>query len=257
MKKFFACFLLLCLAHSIEAAVQTEVVEYKDGDTVLEGYLVYDDTLAGKRPGVLVVHEWMGLGPHAQSRARQLAELGYIAFAVDMYGKGIRPQDQKEAAYQASIYKNDRSLMRRRILTGLEVLKNHPLADMDRLAATGYCFGGTTVLELARSGTDIRGVVSFHGGLSTPSLDDAKNIKAKILVLHGADDPFVPPEEVKNFEAEMRSGNVDWQFIAYGGAVHSFTNKEAGTDNSKGAAYNLKADKRSWEAMKSFLKEIF
>jgi dienelactone hydrolase len=148
-------------------------------------------------------------------------------------------------------------MLRERVRAGLEVLKNHELSDGKRIAAIGYCFGGTTVLELARSGADIAGVVSFHGGLSSATPGDAKNIKAKVLALHGADDPNVPPKEVAAFEDEMRQGGVDWQLIAYGGAVHSFTDWNAGNDNSKGAAYNQSADRRSWEAMRQFFAEIF
>ncbi len=147
--------------------------------------------------------------------------------------------------------------MRARAQAGLETLKKQKLVDPQRIAAIGYCFGGTTVLELARDGADVKGVVSFHGGLSTPTPQDAGNIKGKVLVLHGADDPYVKAEEVAAFQQEMRDAKVDWQFISYGNAVHSFTNKAAGTDNSKGAAYNEKADKRSWEAMRAFFAEIF
>jgi dienelactone hydrolase len=147
--------------------------------------------------------------------------------------------------------------MRARVRAGLDELKKQKLTDPRRIAAIGYCFGGTTVLELARDGADIRGVVSFHGGLSTPTPQDAVNIKAKVLALHGADDPYVKADEVAAFQDEMRKGGVDWQFVSYSNAVHSFTNKWAGTDNSKGAAYNEKADKRSWEAMKVFFAEIF
>jgi len=147
--------------------------------------------------------------------------------------------------------------MRARANAGLEVLKKHPLTDVNRIAAIGYCFGGTVVLEMARSGAELAGVVSFHGGLSTPNPSDAKNIKGKVLVLHGADDPAVPPDQVIAFQDELRKAGVDWQMVSYGGAVHSFTNPEAGNDPSRGAAYNEKADKRSWEAMKTFFGEIF
>ncbi len=237
------------------AEVRTEVVEYRHGDVVLEGYMAHDDSVKGKRPGVLVVHEWMGHNPYVRKRAEGLARLGYVAFALDMYGKGVRAKDSKEAASLAGIYKGDRKLMRTRAAAGLDVLGRHPLADPARLSAIGYCFGGTTVLELARGGADLRSVVSFHGGLDTPRPEDAKNIRGKVLVLHGGDDPFVPPAQVAEFQEEMRKGGVDWQFVAYGGAVHSFTNPEAGGDHSKGAAYNERADRRSWEAMKAFFAE--
>jgi dienelactone hydrolase len=186
-----------------------------------------------------------------------LASLGYVALAIDMYGKGVRPQSNEEAGKQAGIYKSDRKLMRSRAQAGLDFLRKHELVDVTRLAAIGFCFGGTTVLELARSGAELDGVVSFHGGLDTPNPADAENIKCKILVLHGGDDPFVPKEHVEAFEEEMRQAGVDWQLIAYGGAVHSFTNPAAGNDNSKGAAYNETADKRSWQALQDFFNEIF
>ena len=257
MKKWFFLFLMLLLPGRVFANIQAKTVEYKHGDTVLEGYVSFDDSIGGKRPGILLVHEWKGLGDQVKKRADMLAALGYTAFAVDMYGKGIRPQTNEEAAKQAGIYKNDRKLMRERVKAGLEILKQQPTVDTTKLAAIGYCFGGTTILELARSGEDMKGFVSFHGALNTPTPEDAKNIKGKVLALHGADDPNVPEAEVKAFEEEMRSAKADWQLIAYGGAVHSFTNPEAGNDNSRGAAYNEKADKRSWETMKVFFREIF
>ena len=246
---------VLAAAHTGRAEVKTEVVEYRHGDVVLEGYLAYDTAVKGKRPGILVVHEWMGHNPYVRKRAEQLAQMGYVAFALDMYGKGVRVKDATEAAALAGKYKGDRRLMRARAAAGLDVLRNRPGADPGRLAAIGYCFGGTTVLELARGGADLVAVVSFHGGLDTPTPEDAKNIKGKVLALHGGDDPFVPPKQVEAFQEEMRKGRVDWQFISYGGAVHSFTNPEAGNDNSQGAAYNEKADRRSWVAMKDLFAE--
>jgi len=240
-----------------DAAIHTEIVEYKQGDTVLEGYLAYDDTLKGKLPGVLIVHEWTGLGPYVKKRAEQIASLGYVGFAVDIYGKGIRPKDTKEAAYQAGIYRSNRPLMRERAKAGLEQLKRQTFVDPQRIAAIGYCFGAGVALELARSGADLAGVVSFHGNLDTPHPDDAQNIKAKILVCHGADDPFVTLDQVTAFQNEMRAAGVDWQMVIYGHAVHSFTNPASGNNPSSGLAYNEKADRRSWEAMKAFFGEIF
>lgn len=238
------------------AALRTQVVEYKQGNTVLEGYLAYDDAIKGKRPGVLVVHEWNGLQSYAKRRTEQLAKLGYVAFAADIYGKGIRPKNAEESGKQATIYRQDRQLLRARANAGLQVLQKNPLTDVKRIAAIGYCFGGGTVLELARSGANIAGVVSFHGGLDTPNPADAKNIKAKVLVLHGADDPFVPEEQLKNFENEMRQANVDWQLISYGRTLHSFTNPDA-KGEIKGVEYNPVADQRSWQAMRQFFDEIF
>ncbi len=258
--------LVLALAWSIKAPAQlrpqaiqlhTEQVEYRQSDTVLQGYLAYNNTLKGKHPAVLVIHEWTGLGPYIRQRTEQLAKLGYVAFAPDIYGKGVRPQNPQAAAAQAKIYRSDRQLMRARAKAGLAELQKHPLTDPERIAAIGYCFGGGTVLELARSGADIAGVVSFHGNLDTPNLDDAKNIKGKVLVLHGADDPLVPVEQVLTFATEMQQAGVDWQLVNYGGAVHAFTNPEAGNDPAKGTAYNAQADRRSFTAMQLFFAELF
>jgi dienelactone hydrolase len=257
MRHLLLLLMLLCLAVTAEAAVKTKIVEYKQGDTVLEGYLAWDDAKSGDRPGVLVVHEWTGINAHIRQRTEALAKLGYVAFAADIYGKGVRPTAPSDAANTAGIYKNDRKLMRARARAGLEELKKQKFVDTRRLAAIGFCFGGTTVLELARDGAEVNGIISFHGGLSTPTPQDARNIKGKVLALHGADDPFVKADEVAAFQDEMRKAGVDWQFVSYGNAVHSFTNIAAGTDNSKGAAYNEKADRRSWEAMKTFFAEIF
>jgi dienelactone hydrolase len=244
-------------AMTARCEIVEKTVEYRQGDAVLEGLSVYDNAQHGKRPAVLVVHQWKGLGEYEKKRAEMLAGLGYNVFAADIYGKGIRPQTPQAAGAQAGKYKNDRALLRARVRAALDVLLNHELTDPKRVAAIGYCFGGTTVLELARSGADIGGAVSFHGGLSTPNPEDAKNIHCKVLALHGADDPNVPQKEVDAFETEMREAKVDWQLVAYGGAVHAFTDWNAGNDNSKGAAYNERADRRSWEAMKQFFAEIF
>ncbi len=248
---------LLTLGGVAEAKIVTKVVEYRQGDAVLEGYLAYDNTVTAKRPGLLVVHEWTGLGPYVQKRVQQLAGMGYVAFGADIYGKGIRPDNPKDAAAIAGKYKGDRQVMRDRVLAGLAELRRQPQVDTGRLAAIGYCFGGTTVLELARSGADLRGVVSFHGGLDTPLPATAGQIRAKVLALHGADDPFVPPAQVAAFQDEMRKAGADWQMVYYSGAVHSFTNPDSGNDPKKGAAYNEQADRRSWEAMKLFFAEIF
>lgn len=247
----------LVLASAANAEIKTKTIEYKDGDTVLEGFLAYDDALEGTRPGILVCHDWTGLQDYAERRAKMLAELGYAAFCADIYGKGIRPDDPKECARVAGEYKDDRALLRRRVKAGYEEMKRQPMVDDEQTAVIGYCFGGMVALELARSGADVKGAVTFHGALNTPAPADAKNIKGKVLVLHGADDPFVPADEVAAFKKEMKDAQVDYEFTAYPNAVHSFTKPAAGSDNSKGSAYNEEADKKSWEAMKEFFKKIF
>jgi dienelactone hydrolase len=257
MKIWYVVALILVFAVTAQAEIRTEVVEYRQGDAVLEGYLAYDETIKGKRPGVLVVHEWWGLNSYIKRRTEELAKLGYVAFAADIYGKGVRATHADDAAALASGYRNNRQLLRARVTAGLEVLKNHKLTDPGRIGAIGYCFGGTTVIELALSGADIAGVVSFHGGLGGLDLVDAKHVKARVLVLHGADDRFVTADQMTAFQEVMKKAGIDWQMNYYGGAVHSFTNPEAGSDPSKGLAYHERSDRRSWDAMKTFFAEIF
>ena len=251
--------LVLAFPHTAGATrIHAESVEYKDRATVLEGYLAYDDAVKGRRPGVIIVHEWWGLGEHPKESAERLAELGYVAFALDMYGKGKLTDSAEQAAKWSGVFRRDPELARSKFEAALEVLRGHDRTDPARVAAIGYCFGGTICLEMARMGLDLDGVVSFHGGLKS-GLTKAQRepIKARVLVCHGADDSFVPPEQVMAFEQEMREAGVDWQLIAYGGAVHSFTNPAADKHGIDGVKYNAKADRRSWEAMKLFLKEIF
>ncbi|MBI4061232.1 MAG: dienelactone hydrolase family protein [Elusimicrobia bacterium] len=247
--------LLLAAAAPAGALVKTKAVEYKDGDVVLQGWAAWEDGFKDTRPGILVVHEWWGHGPYARRRAEQLAKLGYTAFALDMYGKGVLAASHEEAGKLAGAFFGDRAAMRARALAGLEQLKKLPFVDQNKLGAIGYCFGGTTVLELARAGTDLKGVASFHGNLATPT-PAAEKPKAAILVLHGADDTFVNPG-LPAFMAEMRKAGADWQLVQYGGAVHSFTVPEAGADPSKGMAYDKRADERSWSAMRGFFEEAF
>ena len=249
--------IVLTLGTAAHAAVRTKAVEYKQGDTALEGYLAWDDAAAGKRPGVLIAHAWMGIGPHERAVAEQLAKLGYVAFCADIYGKGIRLSTPDAAGKQAGMYKGDRALTRARVNAALEQLRANPSVDARRVAVIGYCFGGMVALELARSGADVAGVVVFHGDLSNPTPADDKNIKAKVLALQGGDDPYVPAPAVATFVQQMRSAGVDWQLVQYGGAVHAYTDPAVGTDNSKGAAYNERADHRSWQAMLDFFAEIF
>jgi len=240
---------LLMLASPAWAGIVTATVEYEHDGTILEGYLAYDDSLKGRQPGILVVHQWKGLTDYEKMRARMLAELGFVAFAADIYGKGLRPADNKEAAEFASKYKADRKLMRARAMAALEVLKKQKPVDPARTAVAGYCFGGTVALELARQGADLDGVITFHGGLDTPTPEDARNIKGKVLALHGAADTVVPPEQVSAFTKEMSDAGVDWYMVTYAYAKHAFT--------QKGPNYNEAADQRSWTEMKTFLGEIF
>lgn len=247
----------LMLAASAVGEIKTETVIYNDGDVKLEGFVAYDSEIeTGEAPGVLVVHQWMGLTDYEKRRCRELAELGYVAFALDIYGQGIRPDNQKDAAKQATIYKKDRSLYRQRLNLGLQQLKARTEVAKDQCGAIGYCFGGTGVLELARSGADVKGVVSFHGGLDSPSPEDGKNISAEILVCHGEDDPFVPAADIAAFKKELTDAEVEFEMIVYPDAVHSFTQPMAGDDNAKGAAYNAQADQKSWDAMKAFFKRL-
>ncbi len=239
------------------AEVKTRAVEYKHGDVVLEGWMAWDDAAKEKRPGVLVIHEWWGHNAYVRKRAEQLAAEGFVAFALDMYGKGVLETTFEGAGKQAGRFKDDRKLGRERARAGLDVLMKDEHVDPKKVAAIGYCFGGTVALELARDGADLAAVVSFHGGLGTPMPAEAGKVKAKILVCHGADDAFVPAEEVAAFENEMRKAGADWQLVKYSGAVHSFTNPDAGKDPAKGLAYNEAADKRSWRAMKSLFSEAF
>jgi dienelactone hydrolase len=244
--------------------VTTKTIEYKCGDVTLQGYIAYVDKApaatpgaGAKRPGVLVFAEWWGLNDYAKRRARELAELGYVALAADMYGQGATTKDPQEAAKFTGPLRADRKLMRARARAALDVLAANEVVDPKRIGAIGYCFGGTVALELARSGADVAGTVSFHGGLDTPDPADAKNIKGKILACNGADDPHVTAAQVEAFEKEMRDAKVDWQLINYGGAVHAFTNPDAGKAGMNGVAYNASADRRSWQAMVSFFHEVF
>jgi dienelactone hydrolase len=251
-----SAFLALLLAGSLHAKIVTQDIEYKDGKTVCQGYLAYDDALA-KAPGVLIVHQWMGLTDYEKGRAQQIAALGYVALAADVYGKGVRPSSMDEAGKLAGIYKGDRKLLRERVAAGLKALKAQKNVDPSQTAAMGYCFGGTSVLELARSGAETLGIVCFHGGLDSPTPADGRNIKAKILVLHGADDPYSSKENIAAMESEFKAAKVDYQITYYSGAVHAFTQPMAGNDPSKGVAYNASADKRSWVAMRDFFDELF
>jgi len=253
------CLLAVWSGNTALKAAQTRSTTYESAGATMEGFVAVPDLNEGEyRPGILLIHDWTGLQAYAKDRARQIAnELGYVCFAADVYGKGVRPENPQECGVQAGIYRGDRTLFRQRLNDALAELKKLPGCHPDQIAAIGYCFGGTGVIELARSGADVQGVVSFHGGLDSPKPEDGQNIKGKVLVLHGADDPFVSKENIAAFVAEMNQWKVDWQMVSYGGAVHSFTKKEAGDNKESGAAYNARADSRSWRHMKQFFTEIF
>jgi len=241
-----------------QTAFHMETIDYRENGTPLEGFLTFDNSISGKRPGILVVHQWRGITDYEKMRAGMLAQLGYVALCADVYGKGVQPKTVEEARAQTGKFRSgDRKLLRARVNAGLDALKKNKFVDPQRIAAIGYCFGGTAVLELARSGANLAGVVSFHGGLDSPNPADGKNIKCKVLVLAGADDPFQNPENLTAFEKEMRDAEVDWQLVFYGGAVHAFTQPEVDKDNLPGAKYNERADKRSWQAMQDFFADIF
>ncbi len=247
----------LLIAGAAFADITTETVVYQHDDVTLEGYLAHDTAVSGKVPGVLIIHQWRGLSDNERMRAGLLAELGYVALAADVYGQGVRPKNTDEAREQAVKYYSDRDLFRARLAAGLAELKRQPNVDPDRVAVIGYCFGGAAALELARSGAEIVGAVSFHGNLDTPLPASAGEVKGKILVCHGAIDSYVPPEHVNGFVEEMEAAGVDYQLITYAGAVHAFTQKGAGDDPSRGVAYNANADRRSWQHMQDFFAEIF
>ena len=230
--------------------VKTEAIEYKQGSTTCEGYFAYDDAKPGKRPGILVVHEWGGLGDYVKQRCRMLAELGYVAFGLDIFGKGVRAETMEDCAKISAPFYQDRGLIRARAQAGLDQLKGHARVDAGKCVAIGYCFGGLAVLEMARAGAQVAGVISFHGQFNTPV--PAKSFSTKILVLHGASDPVTPPEEVQGLLKEMEEAQADWEFVLYGGAKHTFTNFNLPTNLPGPAAYQEKADKKSWEAMKGF-----
>lgn len=242
---------------AVTAEVKTEPVEYKDGDTVLTGYLSYDDEISEPRPGVLVVHEWWGLNDYAKRRSEMLAEQGYVAFAADMYGQDKVTTHAADAKGWMMQITENVDAWQQRAMAGLAALKSSDKVDPERLAAIGYCFGGATVMQLAYAGADLDGVVSFHGSLPPATPEQQKNIRAPILVAHGAEDSFVPAERVAAFQQALEAAGADWQMVIYSGARHGFTNPGAGDYGLDGVKYDPKADARSWELMDDFFDEIF
>jgi dienelactone hydrolase len=248
--------ILLGVASSALGAIKTQTIEYKQGDTVLEGYLAYDDATSAKRPGVIVVHEWWGNNEYTHHRAEMLAQLGYAAFAIDMYGKGKVTTEAAKATEWSNAVKADMKTAMAWAQLGLDTFKAQPMVDATKIAAIGYCFGGGMVLHMARNNFPLLGVVSFHGDLS-PGAAPATKITPKILVCHGADDTFVPQTAVTAFIEEMKKAGANYEIVEYSGAVHAFTNPDAGKFNLPGIAYNKQANERSWKRMQDFFNEIF
>ena len=236
--------------------LKTQKIEYQDGDVTLEGYYAYDDSHKEKKPAIIISHDWSGKNEFAHHKAEKLAELGYVGFAIDMFGKGKMGKTKEEKSALIQPFIQDRGKLQQRILAGLTTAKNLPMVDTNQIGAIGFCFGGLCVLDLARSGADVKGVVSFHGLLFPPENMQNKTITAKVLALHGFDDPMVPHEQVIAFGNEMTKSKANWQLDMYGNTMHAFTNPEA-HDHDFGTVYAKQADMRSWIAMKDFFAEVF
>ncbi len=244
-----------------QAAVKAETVEYKSGTTVLKGYLAHDDAIKGKRPGVLVVHEWWGHNDYTRMRARMLAELGYTALAVDMYGDGKQAAHPQDAGKFSGEVRKNLPEATARFQAARQLLAAHPTVDSTKIAAIGYCFGGSIVLEMARLGQDLKGVVSFHGNLTTQQPAGPGKVRARVLVLTGADDAFIPADQIEAFRQEMDAARANYRIVSYPGARHAFTSPEADNlgkqFNLPALAYHAESDKKSWAEMRAFLKEVF
>lgn len=256
--------LAFCLAlygllalHSALAEVRTQNIDCEHAGAKLQGFLAWDDRSEAKRPGVLVIHEWWGLNDYARQRALQLAEQGYVAFALDMYGDGrVTTHPDQAGTWMKEIQQNLAQWVQR-AGAGLEVLRKQPLVDTQKLAAIGYCFCGATVMQMAYAGLDVDAVASFHGSLPTPAQDAPPDIKARILVAHGNADPFVPAEKVNAFRQALEAAGADWTMIEFGGVKHSFTNPSAGDYGIEALAYDEQADKQSWQMLNWLLQDTF
>ena len=255
---WFILFLVLAgIPPLVEAKVESKAVPYTYGEGSFEGFLAWDDSVKGQRPGILVVHEWWGLNEYARSRVEQLAGLGYVAFAVDMYGKGKVTTHPEKASEWAKLTADNVDEWLGRAREGLKLLQADPKVDPTRLAAIGYCFGGATVMQLVYGGAPVKGVVSFHGSLPLPPNANPINNSAKVLIAHGASDPFLTSEHIEQFKAALDNAEIDWQMIQYGGAQHSFSNPSANQYGVKGVEYHKQADQRSWMHMRQFFRELF
>ena len=257
MNRFVLPVLALLLATPALAELRTETIEYRDGEVTLRGHLAWDDSLQGPRPGIIVVHEWWGLNDYARSRAEQLAGMGYVAFAVDMYGDDKVTSHGSQAKEWMQQITANADAWRARALLGLEVLRGRDEVDADKLAAIGYCFGGATVMQMAYAGEDLDGVVSFHGSLPPATPEQAAKVKTRVLIAHGDADSFVPPTRIEAFKKPLSDAGVDWEMNIYSGAKHSFTNPYAEGYGMEGLAYHEQADRRSWLRTLAFFEEIF
>ena len=236
--------------------IQHRLIDYLDGDVLLEGRLSWDDRVAAPRPGVLVAHTIAGRGSLEETKADKLAQQGYVAFALDLYGKGVRGESLEENTALMNAQLADRAAMQKRLLCALATLREQPEVDASRIGAIGFCFGGLCVLDIARTGEDLAGVVSFHGLLGAPGNTEGNRIRASVLVLHGWDDPMATPDTVVALAEELSAMGADWQLHAYGNTMHAFTNPVA-NDVNRGTVYDPVADRRSWQAMTNFFEELF
>ena len=258
MRAMMLVIVMVSVLGTCTAGVTGKPVEYTADGVTLKGYLALDDSVKEKRPGILVVHEWWGHNEYARKRAEMLAELGYAALAVDMYGDGKQASHPEDAGSFSMAVMKDMPTMKARFMAAMELLKRHPAVDPTRIAAIGYCFGGAVVLTMARTGADLRGVVSFHGSLATQTPAEKGAVKARVLVCNGADDKFIPADDITAIKQEMKAAGADFTFINYAGAKHSFTNPgatELGKKFMLPLAYNEKADKKSWADMQRFLRK--
>lgn len=237
-------------------AIQNRLIDYKDGDVVLEGMLAWDDALPDPRPGVLVSHAWGGRGDFEDGKVNELAGLGYAAFALDLYGKGVRGTGPEENAALMQPFLDDRTMLQNRLLVSLDAMRAQEQVDAARVAAIGFCFGGLCVLDIARTGADLAGVVSFHGLFGAPGNTAGNKARARVLALHGWDDPMARPDDAVALAKELTAMDADWQIHAYGNTMHAFTNPDA-NDKQMGTVYDATADRRSWTAMQNFLEELF
>ena len=255
-----AILMLILVSSVIHAEIIGKVVEYTADNITLKGYLAYDNTLKEKQPAVIVVHEWWGVTDYPKKRAEMLASLGYVAFAVDMYGDGKVADNPGDAQKLAGESMKDLSMLKAKFVAAIELLKKNEHVDSTRIAAIGYCYGGGVVLNMARAGINLKGVVSFHGSLATTTPADKGNENAKILVCNGGADKFISESDIKNFKQEMKAAGADFKFLSYQGALHAFTNPgatELGKKFNMPIAYNESGDKKSWKEMQRFLKKIF